>query len=188
MVWQTTILRADGKEAAIVTQTQLVMAGWRHPSTASREPNAAAARSETAWSNQRHVQRVHVLNTGERRIARWPPPHAQRRGAESPCFVLRPRNRWRHGILPVELFFDVIWPAPRKLGFQLRPPVPKVIVSCIVRRLWSPDYAMIEPIQLRDGEKADQCHSERLPNLNFWVGPYGSPKQKAQCKHCDNQS
>ena len=38
MVWQTTIMRADGKEAAIVTQTQLVMAEWRRPSAASREP------------------------------------------------------------------------------------------------------------------------------------------------------
>jgi 1,4-dihydroxy-2-naphthoyl-CoA hydrolase len=35
MVWQTTIMRADGKEAAIVTQTQLVMAEWRRPTPAS---------------------------------------------------------------------------------------------------------------------------------------------------------
>jgi uncharacterized protein (TIGR00369 family) len=35
MVWQTTITRADGKEAAIVTQTQLVIASWRPPSAAS---------------------------------------------------------------------------------------------------------------------------------------------------------
>ena len=37
MVWQTTITRADGKEAAIVTQTQLVMPSFRRPSTASYE-------------------------------------------------------------------------------------------------------------------------------------------------------
>lgn len=30
MIWQTTITRADGKVAAIVTQTQMVMA-WRDP-------------------------------------------------------------------------------------------------------------------------------------------------------------
>src|SRR4051812_31252586 len=38
MVWQTTITRADGKEAAIVTQTQLVITSWRGPSAASSEP------------------------------------------------------------------------------------------------------------------------------------------------------
>jgi 1,4-dihydroxy-2-naphthoyl-CoA hydrolase len=38
MVWQTTITRADGKEAAIVTQTQLVMPSFRRPSTASYGP------------------------------------------------------------------------------------------------------------------------------------------------------
>ena len=38
MVWQTTVTRADGKEADIVTQTQLVISSWRHPSAASREP------------------------------------------------------------------------------------------------------------------------------------------------------
>jgi len=37
MVWQTTITRADDKEAAIVTQTQLVMPSFRRPSTASYE-------------------------------------------------------------------------------------------------------------------------------------------------------
>ena len=38
MVWQTTIMRADGKEAAIVTQTQLVITSWRRPSAASYQP------------------------------------------------------------------------------------------------------------------------------------------------------
>ena len=38
MVWQTTITRADGKDAAIVTQTQLVITSWRRPSAASHEP------------------------------------------------------------------------------------------------------------------------------------------------------
>ena len=37
MVWQTTITRADGKEAAIVTQTQLVMPSFRRPSAASHK-------------------------------------------------------------------------------------------------------------------------------------------------------
>jgi uncharacterized protein (TIGR00369 family) len=37
MVWQTTITRADDKEAAIVTQTQVVMPSFRRPSTASYE-------------------------------------------------------------------------------------------------------------------------------------------------------
>src|SRR5215217_6603855 len=38
MVWQATVTHADSKEAAIVTQTQLVISNWRHPSAASREP------------------------------------------------------------------------------------------------------------------------------------------------------
>jgi 1,4-dihydroxy-2-naphthoyl-CoA hydrolase len=38
MVWQTTIMRADGKDAAIVTQTQLVITRWRGPSAGSYEP------------------------------------------------------------------------------------------------------------------------------------------------------
>jgi uncharacterized protein (TIGR00369 family) len=38
MVWQTTITRADGKEAAIVTQTQLVITSWQGPSAATSEP------------------------------------------------------------------------------------------------------------------------------------------------------
>jgi 1,4-dihydroxy-2-naphthoyl-CoA hydrolase len=37
MVWQTTITRADGKEAATVTQTQLVMPSFRRPSAASHK-------------------------------------------------------------------------------------------------------------------------------------------------------
>jgi hypothetical protein len=43
MVWQTTITRADGKEAAIVTQTQLVITSWRGPFAAASEPSAASS-------------------------------------------------------------------------------------------------------------------------------------------------
>src|SRR3954471_14418880 len=38
MIWQTTIMRADGKEAATVTQRQLVMPSFRRPASGSREP------------------------------------------------------------------------------------------------------------------------------------------------------
>ena len=44
MVWQTTITRADGKEAAIVTQTQLVITSWRRPLQPLMSLDAAAAR------------------------------------------------------------------------------------------------------------------------------------------------
>ena len=37
MVWQTTIMRVDNKEAAIVTQTQLVITSWRGPSAAEHK-------------------------------------------------------------------------------------------------------------------------------------------------------